>query len=95
MTSPDAHGNDDVLSVAALAFEEGVADHAGAGHTEGMADSDGATVDVDFREVDVEFPAGVERNAGEGPVPKSKSKKIRRKKRDFLISALERLIDLP
>jgi hypothetical protein len=42
----DAHGDDDALGAAALAFDEGVAGQALAGDAVGVAHGDGAAVDV-------------------------------------------------
>ena len=44
----DAHRDDDVLDAAALAFDERVADEPRARHAVGMADRDGAAVDIVF-----------------------------------------------
>ncbi len=65
-TSTNAHGNDDVFHATALAFDEGVADQAGAGGAVGVADSDGAAVDVQAVHRDAEFALAVENLNGEG-----------------------------
>ena len=56
----DAHGDDHVLHTAALAFDQGVAGHAGTGHTVGVADGDGAAVDIVFFRVDAELVPAVQ-----------------------------------
>src|SRR5215208_2028554 len=56
----DAHRADDVLGAAALALDEGVADHAGAAHAVGVADRDRAAVDVERVVRDAELVAAVE-----------------------------------
>ncbi len=50
----------------APAFEQRVADHAGAGHAEGVADGDGAAVHVEPVVGDAQRVAAVENLAGEG-----------------------------
>src|ERR1019366_7352870 len=56
----DAHGDDYVLYAAAFSFDEGVAHHAGAAHAVGVADRDGAAVDVELVARDVEPVAAVD-----------------------------------
>ena len=55
-----------MLGLAPTAFHEDVAGQAGAGHAEGVADGDGAAIDVVLRGVDAELVAAVETLAGEG-----------------------------
>src|SRR5688572_20209161 len=64
----DAHGDDRVLGAAALAFLQDVAGEPRAGHAEGVADGDGAAVDVVLLRVDAQLVAAVEALAGEGLV---------------------------
>src|SRR5579883_1554294 len=64
----DAHGDDDALGAAALAFDECVTRHARAAHPIGMADRDGAAIDIVFRGIDAEPVAAIERLHGEGLV---------------------------
>ena len=64
----DAHGDHHVLGAAALAFLQDVAGQARAGHAEGVADGDGAAVDVVLLRVDAQLVAAVEALAGEGLV---------------------------
>src|SRR5262245_14454313 len=56
----DAHGADDVADAAALALDEGVADHPRAAHAVGVADRDGAAVDVEPLHRDAEPVATVD-----------------------------------
>src|SRR5262249_12095230 len=51
----DAHGDDDVLRLAAAAFDQGVAGAACAGHAVGVADRDRAAVDVQLVVGDAEL----------------------------------------
>src|SRR5690606_25614306 len=64
----DAHGDHGALDAAALAFLEDVAGHARAAHAEGVADGDGAAVDVVLLRVDAERVAAVDALRGEGLV---------------------------
>src|SRR5712691_1859758 len=61
----DAHGADDELRAAALAFDERVADHPGAAHAIGMADRDRAAVDIEPVHRDTEPVATVDDLDGE------------------------------
>ena len=45
-TAADAHGADDIFRAAALALDQGVADHARAGHAVRMADGNRAAIDI-------------------------------------------------
>src|SRR5919197_356924 len=58
--APDAHGDDHVFRAPAPAFDERVADEARAGHAVGMADGDGAAVDVQALVRDVQAVAAVD-----------------------------------
>src|SRR4051794_6651015 len=64
--SPDAHGYDDVLGAAALAFLQHVAREPGAGHAIRVADGDGAAVDVVDGGIDAQLVAAVEALRGKG-----------------------------
>src|SRR5579859_7275331 len=64
----DAHGDDAVLGLAALALIHQVGGTAGAGHAVGMADGDRAAGDVVLRRVDAELVAAIENLAREGLV---------------------------
>ena len=64
----DAHRDDRLLGAAALAFHQHVAGETRAGHAEGMADGDGAAIDVVFLRIDAELVAGIEALRGEGLV---------------------------
>ena len=56
----DAHGGDDIFGAAALAFDQRVAGEARARHAVGVADRDGAAVDVEDVVGDAELVAAVE-----------------------------------
>ena len=66
LAAADAHRHDAPLGLAALAFEQEVADAARARHAEGVADRDRAAVDVVLLGVDAEGVAAVEALAREG-----------------------------
>src|SRR5690349_18651251 len=66
LAAADAHGHHAPLGAAALAFLQDVAGAAGAGHAEGVADGDGAAVDVVLLRVDAEAVTAVEALRGEG-----------------------------
>src|SRR5262245_3181717 len=61
----DAHRDDDVLDAAPLSFDEGVPDHAGPRHAEGVTDGDGPAVDVEVLHRNAQLVAAVHRLAGE------------------------------
>ena len=60
MPPPTHIVHDDVLGAAALALDQGVADHARAAHAVGVADRDRAAVDVERVVRDAELVAAVE-----------------------------------
>src|SRR5947209_4100953 len=62
----DAHGDDDVLRAAPAAFDQRVADKAGARHAVGMADRDGAAIHVEPVVRDAEAVAAIDHLHGEG-----------------------------
>src|SRR5689334_20320441 len=62
----DAHGDDGILRLAAAAFDQRVAGQARARHAVGMADRDGAAIDVDLLRIDAELVAAVDHLHGEG-----------------------------
>ena len=68
MPPPTHMVHDDVPGAAALALDEGVADHAGAAHAVGVADRDRAAVDVELVVRDAELVAAVDHLHGEGLV---------------------------
>ena len=47
LAATDAHRDDGIFRAASLAFDQRVAGHACAAHAVGMADRDGATIDVE------------------------------------------------
>src|SRR6476620_398929 len=61
----DAHGDDGVFGAAAAAFDQHVAGHARAAHAVGMADRDGAAVDVEPFLRNAEAVAAIEHLARE------------------------------
>jgi hypothetical protein len=54
------HGDNHVLHPAALTLDQGVADHARPAHAVGMADGDGAAVDVELVVVDAQLVPAVQ-----------------------------------
>src|SRR5580704_7792553 len=61
----DAHGDDGALGLAPAAFDQDMAGHARAAHAIGMADRDGAPVDVELVGRNAQAVAAVEHLAGE------------------------------
>src|SRR4051794_39559283 len=66
LAAADAEGDQGGVEVAALQLVEGGAEEHRAGGAEGMAEGDGATVDVDLGGVEVEVADDLERDGGEG-----------------------------
>src|SRR5882762_9453690 len=68
LAAADAHGDDDVAHAASLAFDQRVAGEPRAAHAIGMADGDGAAVDVEALHRDAESIAAIDDLDGEGLV---------------------------
>ena len=60
----DAHGTTTRIAPRALTLQQGVTDHTGAAHTEGVTNGDGAAVDIQLGVVDAKLIATVNHLAG-------------------------------
>src|SRR6516162_4993662 len=65
LAAADAHGHDAVAHFSAKHFVGDCPDQAGAGHAVGMADGDGAAVDIQFFGIDAQAVAAVDNLHGE------------------------------